>query len=146
MEALARLDKDHMFLGGVFYEQSTKISCEFELYGHEPEQRRAFGVAGQGRFSNGELDQLGSYVSAACLRFDDPGYETARTAARFAKVLLEAGGFAVKVDSSGVAHTRERWLCDWDSEDPWAIYSLFVVLIGGGGLLYSCGMHNFALP
>ncbi|HEX8905756.1 MAG TPA: hypothetical protein VF771_12980 [Longimicrobiaceae bacterium] len=146
MHALARLATDHMVAGLLFMEQSTQLFAEFQLYPHEPELRRTFEISGQGRFSEQELAQLGSYASAASLTFDDPGYETARTAARFARVLLEAGGYAVKVDSSGVAHTRERWLSDWDSDDPWAIYSLFVVLVGGEGLLYSCGMHNFALP
>ncbi|HEX6750038.1 MAG TPA: hypothetical protein VF092_22280 [Longimicrobium sp.] len=146
MQALARVDRDHMFAYRTFFEQSTNTSCEFDLYPHEPELRGTFEISGQGRFSREELDLLGSYASAACLTFDDPGYENARTAARFAKVLLEAGGFAVKVDSGGVAHTRERWLRDWDSDDPWTIYSLFVVLVGGDGLVYSCGMHNFALP
>lgn len=146
MQSLAEVDADHMFLGETFFEQSTKTVCEFELYPPEPGVGESFEVAGQGRFSPEELKALRGYSSAAMLLFDDPGYETARTAARFAHVLLKAGGFAVKVETCGVAHTREQWLRDWSSDNPWAIYTLFVVLVGGDGLLYTCGMHNFALP
>jgi uncharacterized protein DUF4261 len=34
----------------------------------------------------------------------------------------------------------------WASEDPFDIYSLYVILVGGEGRYFSCGMQNFALP
>jgi len=146
MQALARQGTDYMFAGLVFVEQSTRTSCEFDFAGHDPELRGAVEIAGQGKFSAAELDEVARHASTAWLIFDDPGHDTARTAARFARALLEAGGMAVKVDSAGLAHTRERWLRGWNSDDPWDIYSLFVVLVGDEGRFFSCGMHNFALP
>ena len=146
MEALARQGTDHMFAGTIFFEQSTHTSCQFEFYDRDPELRRTFGIAGQGAFSHEELQALDGHASVACVIFDNPGYETARAAARFARVLLEAGGFAVKVDSAGVAHPRDRWLADSASEDSFVVYSLFVVLVGGDERFYSCGMQNFGLP
>lgn len=146
MEALARQGTDYMFAGLIFMEQSTHASCEFELAEHEPELRRTMEVAGQGEFSSADLAAVERHASVAWLIFDQPGYGTARTAARFARALLEAGGVAVKVDSAGLAHTRERWLRTWNSDDPWDIYSLFVILVGGEGRYFSCGMHNFTLP
>jgi hypothetical protein len=45
-----------------------------------------------------------------------------------------------------VAHSPERWLKACGSEEPSDIYGLFIVLVGGAGRYYSCGMQNFALP
>jgi Domain of unknown function (DUF4261) len=146
MHALARQGTNYMFAGLIFIEQSTQIHCEFELHGHDPGLRGAFEIAGQGEFSDAQLSAVAGHGSVAWLLFDVPGYETARTAARFAGALLEAGGLGVKIDSSGLAHTRERWLREWNDDDPWAVYSLFVVLVGGDTRFYSCGMHNFGLP
>jgi hypothetical protein len=146
MEALARQGTDYMFAGLLFVEQSTRTTCEFAFFDHEPGLRQKMEIAGQGEFSHADLDAVERHQSTAWLFFDHPGYETARTAARFACALLDAGGVAVKVDSSGLAHTRERWLRDWASDEPWVIYSLFVVLVGEAGRYFSCGMHNFSLP
>jgi hypothetical protein len=52
----------------------------------------------------------------------------------------------VKVESAGVAHSREQWMQAWASEDPFDIYSLYVILVGGEDRYFSCGMQNFALP
>ncbi|HEU4557132.1 MAG TPA: hypothetical protein VFS20_04755 [Longimicrobium sp.] len=146
MEALARQGTDYMFAGLIFMEQSTQTTCEFDFTDHEPELRQRTEIIGQGKFSSDDLDAVERHSSTAWLIFDNAGYETARAAARFARALLEAGGVAVVVESAGVAHTRERWLRGWSSDDPWDIYSLFVILVGGQGRYFSCGMHNFALP
>jgi hypothetical protein len=147
MHALMQQDKNHMFAGSVFFEQSTRTNCEFEFWEHDPEFRRTVEIAGQGLFSPAELDAVAAHGSIALLLLDEPGYETARVAARFAGVLLEAGGLAVKVESAGVAHTKQRWLELSASPEPFDIYTLFVVLVDAGdGRDYSCGMHNFGLP
>ena len=147
MEALAKHGTDHNFAGATFFEQSTRTICEFVFYEHDSDLRNTVEIAGQGLFSAAELDAVAAHDSTAWLLFDTPGFETARTAARFARVLLEAGGIAVKVDSAGVAHTKQRWLELSASSEPFDIYTLFVVLVDAGdGQAYSCGMHNFGLP
>jgi len=144
--ALTRFRGEYLFAGLVFRESSSGAACEFELQKRTPELRQAVEIAGQGAFADEDLRAVDRHKTTAWLVFDQPGLETARTAARFARALLEAGGVAVKVDSAGLAHTRERWLRDWDDQDPRAIYALFVTLVGGEGIIYSCGMQNFALP
>ena len=136
----------YLFAGGVFMETATQQACEMDWQEHDDEMRRAFEIAGQGKLSGTLLDAVGAHGSTAYLVFDEPGYETARMAARFVRVLLQAGGIAVKIESAGVAHSPERWREAWDSENPFDIYSLFVVLVGGEGRYFSCGMHNFGLP
>jgi hypothetical protein len=146
LKALIPVGGGYLFAGLVFMEQGTGAMCEFAFVEHDPEMRDQVEAAGQGAFSPADLEAVAGHAFTAWLFFNDTGYEQARTAARFARVLLDAGGLAVKIDSSGLAHTRERWLRAWDDDDPWAVYSLFVVLVGIEGRFYSCGMHNFGLP
>jgi hypothetical protein len=60
--------------------------------------------------------------------------------------LLDAGGMAVKVESSGIAHSGARWRELATSDDPFDHYTAFVTLIGRADCFYSCGMHSFGLP
>jgi hypothetical protein len=136
----------YLFAGLMFMEVATNLACQMDWYEHDDQLRADFTRAGQGKLSNALLDAVGGHQSTVYLIFDDAGYETARTAARFAGALLRAGGIAVKVESAGVAHSPERWLEARDSEKAWDIYTLFVVLVGRDDCYYSCGMHNFALP
>lgn len=146
MEAMVRQKADCLFAGLIFMEQSTKEACTFDFSDHDENLAQAVETAGQGAFSDEQLDAVRGHNGIAWLIFDEPDLQKARTAARFAKVLLDAGGVGVKIDSSGLAHTPERWLSDWDSDDPWAVYGLFVVLVGDDDRFYSCGMHTFGLP
>jgi hypothetical protein len=147
IEALLGTHKGaYLFAGGIFMEVATRIGCRVDWYGHDEDLRSAFQIAGQGELSPGLLDAIGAHQSTVYLIFDDAGYESARAAARFAGVLLQAGGIAVKVETAGVAHSPERWLEACGSEDPFDIYRLFIVLVGGDDCFYSCGMQNFALP
>lgn len=136
----------YLFAGFVLMDRETGQSCGLEV--HPPDERmaEAFEIAGQGRVPPATLQAVAAHRSTAYLLFDDPGYETARTAARFAGAILGAGGIAVKVESAGVAHGKEVWLARCGSEDPLDVYALFVTLVGGGDTYYSCGMHNFGLP
>jgi hypothetical protein len=63
--------------------------------------------------------------------------------------LLDAGGMAVKIESSGTAHSPEAWREFASIPDvPWTLYRAYVVLVGDrdNGDVYSCGMHHFQLP
>jgi hypothetical protein len=147
IEALLDVHKGaYLFAGGVLFEVATRLGCEVAWEEHDDQLRTAFTRAGQGELSAALLDAVGAHESTVYLTFDDAGLETARAAARFAGALLRAGGIAVKVESAGVAHSPKRWLKDCNSEEPWDIYTLFIVLVGGDDCYYSCGMQNFALP
>ena len=74
---------------------------------------------------------------------EETGYDACLQIAQLAGILLTIGGVAIKVESTGIAHTRQKWLAKYSSEDAFEIYSLFVQLIEGEYYYYSCGMHNF---
>lgn len=91
--------------------------------------------------------------------------ESAECAAKFMRIgnrLMEAGGVGIKCESSGLAHSRRRWMelstrlerglaagADSDQEvDYWlGLFLAYVQLpIRFGDDLYSCGMHLLGKP
>lgn len=60
--------------------------------------------------------------------------------------LLQAGGLAAKVESSGRSHGPARW-CRLDPDKIDDRMYAFVTLVGSGATGFgSCGMHNLGLP
>jgi hypothetical protein len=77
----------------------------------------------------------------------------ARTFLTLGHRLLEAGGIAVKCKSSGISHSRARWLqCDQTAngtvhERFTALFNAYVQYpIGSATELYTCGMHLLGGP
>ncbi|QOR64817.1 DUF4261 domain-containing protein [Cytobacillus suaedae] len=60
--------------------------------------------------------------------------------------ILKFGGIAVKIESSGIAHSRDTWLKLSERKEYFPLYSHFVTLIGADDCYYSCGMKVFGLP
>ena len=62
-----------------------------------------------------------------------------------AAALIEAGGFAVKIESSGIAHSAETWLDFARYSHLNSPHPAFVIYVSGAEA-YSCGMHILGLP
>lgn len=65
--------------------------------------------------------------------------------------LIDAGAFAMKCDSSGVAHGRDRWVelaSAAEGADPWsALFRAYVQLpVCNGEDYYTCGLHLLGQP
>jgi hypothetical protein len=65
---------------------------------------------------------------------------------RVGAALLDAGGIAVKVESSGAANSAKQWRELAGSKSLYDTYRAFVRPYGGKDSFYSCGMHNLGLP
>ncbi|WP_156487212.1 DUF4261 domain-containing protein, partial [Bacillus badius] len=60
--------------------------------------------------------------------------------------LLKAGGLAIKIETSGMAHTKDEWYQLLENQDYFPLYSHFVTLVGDEESYFSCGMKAFGLP
>lgn len=61
--------------------------------------------------------------------------------------LLEAGGTAMKCESAGIAHGRERWRALAEAADDVALFRAFVQYpLQDGADLHSCGLHLLGKP
>ena len=96
-------------------------------------------------FTEGDFSAIRTHKQCLFLVDTDGGsLEAAARMVRMGQALLQAGGFAVKVESSGKAHSERDWL-DLNAGDPEDLFWAYVMLAGSPGRWSSCGMHNLGL-
>jgi hypothetical protein len=122
-------------------------SARVEIVEHDPDLRDAFAHAGR-LFSETDLAAIAAHRSAAWLIGDGGSLEAGREMMEFADALLRAGGLAVKVETSGVAHRAQDWLAQSARKETHvgALFIAYVALVASRGGVYSCGMHNLGFP
>jgi hypothetical protein len=134
-----------IFAGGILAHPSGKDHVPLEFCDPYSEMREAFRIAGQSRLSQPTLEAIHAHRSIAYLHFPMDWLEQRERRKKFTGVLRRAGGLAVKVESSGVAHEWDRWF-SLLSGSTFDAYCSAVTLIGDSERYYSCGMHHFGLP
>lgn len=146
--SIARRSAGYLFAGMVMMKIGTKDRVKLEIYEHDPNLKNAFSIAGHGRLTKEDLETIGSHTFTLYLVADGGSVEAAKKLLHAANALLESGGIAVKIESTGTAHRADQWaeFCAHDYLETWAILQAFVAYIGGDGVYYSCGMHNLGFP
>jgi|GEM_PF-1354418 len=160
-----RYGAEYVFMGRVFCSTTTADSCAIDIcdrqavlhlkllqnktiqgsvFDSQTEVSLAddFELAATTRIDLVTRQQINRSEQIIYLTADRVGYDACLQIARLAEVLLAIGGIAIKVESTGIAHSRSKWLANYDSDDVFEIQSLYVRLIEGE-YYYSCGMHNF---
>jgi len=146
VESFARSECGHIFAGGILMNIETKWSCQLEIYDHDPELREAFQAAGGGRIDDAMLDDIDEHTFTLYLSHPGGSFESASELMAAVTAVLDSGGMAVKVESSGIAHAANIWRELAATESPLDLMTAFVTYVGGGGEYYTCGMHNLGLP
>ena len=92
--------------------------------------------------------RIDGHASCCYVRTELGGSIAAATRlATFATGLLDAGGYAVKVDSTGNAHAASTWRELNDNPSPAELVHLWVTWVAESDTSFtSCGMHNLGLP
>lgn len=139
----SRYGTDYVFIGRVFKSTVTGEGCEMEISDREPDLATDF-ESGRDKISAATIQHLNRHRQVIYLISRDTGHDVCQQMAKFTKILLNAGGIAVKVASAGVFWEKAEWLERQDSEDIFDLYRLFVGLVETDDIYYSCGMHDFA--
>lgn len=137
---------------------------DFEINEYDATIVGAFEKAGLGRSPSLTKDELESLADHAAILYalsdNFPDRFAANIAFHFLRVgrrLLEAGAIAMKCESSGIAHSRKRWLeladqAERGADGEWisfwsALFDAFVQFpIVLNDDFYSCGMHLLGKP
>jgi len=136
---------EFMYAGLLMVRPSDQTTVPVEFHTRDDHMRKAFELAGQGKFSEDDLDDIAGHNSVAYLFFSPSILEQRETLIAFSEFMQKMGGIAVKVESTGTAHTWENWLELLRSDSPKDWYTSLIVLIGGEEVYYSCGMHHFGM-
>lgn len=144
--ALAAQNNNYIFAGFTLMDTASQVVSFVEMQEFDPRLVDVFETLGEPSITDQELQKIAQHSSTLWVLSSDVSITQARQIMDVGTNLLKAGGLAVKVETSGVAHSANRWnkLALSDGVEP--IYCAFVNLIEGDEYFYSCGMHNFGLP
>lgn len=136
---------DFMFAGGILAHPKGNDHVKVTYEDADPRMAESFEVAGQGKISEATHQQIASHGGVVYLHFpmDLPGQR--ERIIKFTDVLRRAGGIAIKVESSGIAHDWDGWFY-WLDGEVHEQYRAVVLLVVDDLHYYSCGMHHFGLP
>lgn len=145
VQSIVRDSGGYIFAGMVLMHLDTHQSYELEFCGQDKRMLSAFEAAGPHWKNSPEMELIASHKSVCYLISKGGSIESAHSIMNAACGLLNAGGYGVKVESSGLAHPPKDWLEQTQYNYLFKSHSSYVVYILSEDA-YSCGMHNFGLP
>lgn len=142
----ALVEQDYIFAGIVLMHTKTNESFGLEIYEKDPAMRKSFEVAGLGQLDETLLDAIEQHTFTLYLIGSAGSLEAAQKIMQAANALLDAGGLAVKVETTGKAFSPKAWKELCAPNTPQALYIAFVLTLRAqGDVFYTCGMHNLGL-
>ncbi len=144
VDAIAKKSEGYIYAGRIMMKMGTDTSCELIFEGPDERMLGAFEAAGAHWKDTPEMDRIASHNSVVYIISEGGSVESAHDIMEAANGLLKAGGFAVKVESSGLAHPPQDWSEQCEYNYLFKSHSSFVVYVTSNQV-YSCGMHNFGM-
>ncbi len=113
-----------------------------------PELRDAFETASAFTLEPAFYESIESCTYLFTIAMPGGSLDYAARSMVIAREVLDCGGLGVLVETAGIAHTAERWrdVTREGLEDPASLVAGYVITLGQGDALRSCGMHNLGLP
>jgi hypothetical protein len=138
-------DGRYVYDGNVLADVRHQDILKVEFLGRHPRMLKAFQAASRGDLPRQVEEEIAGHSSSIYLRFPLSLVEERLRVLKYTQMAQRWGGFAIKLESSGVGHSWERWfrLVSSDNEFDW--YCAVVMLLAGDSYYYSCGMHHFGL-
>jgi hypothetical protein len=148
IEELAQATAQHSSEFGLRQGQLVRLDddkhFQIELMERDPQLRQYYALANRRSLTEDDLAQIDAHQSTAYLIGPGGSLEGAQDMLQAGAALLQAGGYAVKVETSGTAHSTRDWLAQAKRRDTHvgALYITYVALVSKSETVYSCGMHN----
>ena len=146
VDAIADRSGGYLFAGLVLVDKVTQDGFTLEVHEHDPQLASAFANAASEPFTEADLRRLAEHTFTLYLVGEEGSLALARRFMHAARGLLKAGGIAVNVESSSVAHSADDWSTLCDQDDHAALLAAYVTYVRDGARFYSFGMHNLGYP
>lgn len=136
----------YMVVGNMLINGKSNRHYSFEFCEHDVRMKESFRVAGRvTEISDEILEEVADHKYVIYISGETGNFEEAEQIARTGMAVLNAGGIALKIESAGIAFSRNMWLefiADFEPERH--LYDMFVLdsIIDNDGTVFSCGMHN----
>ncbi|WP_020059916.1 DUF4261 domain-containing protein [Bacillus sp. 123MFChir2] len=138
--------KGYILAGNIIHHMEKNIGFEIDVYNHDYSLGEAFLYAGGGRFNQELLSRLEEHTHTVYVTAKVSDMQSIKEVIDVGMALLNAGGIALKIETVGLAYSKEEWKQLANNKELFPVYSHVVNLIGDEKGYYSCGMQIFALP
>jgi len=136
----------YFYDGTVLADVREQDQVRIEFLGRHPRMLDAFLAASRGDLSTELQQRIAAHRSSIYLRFTADFVEERSRLLKYTELARQLGGIAIKIESSGVGHSWERWFQLVGSQNAFDWYCAVVMLLAAESFYYSCGMHQFKLP
>lgn len=111
----------------------------------DTKMQEAFLYAGSvTRMSQNCIDEIGNHKSVLYISGETGNLNDVERIALATNAILKAGGIAVKIETTGKAFEKEKWLSFFNTFEIVNLYEMFVLdsISSPDGTIHSCGMQN----
>ena len=141
LRPITAANSGYVFLGRTLTHVGTQSVFDVQVEDRDPRMASAFAKAGAHWVGADDLARIDAHKTVAYLIATGGSRGRAEEAMAAASVLLDAGGFAVKVETTGLAHSGDAWREFVRTRYLFSAHRALVVYVTGDEV-YSCGMHN----
>jgi hypothetical protein len=133
----------YLAVGPMLLDLATQERFGLEFQGVDKRMTDAFRAAAP-MLAPALMRTIARHRSVLYLTSEKRNLEGAQALMQAAAHVLECDGLAVKVETTGLAHSAQDWYRLTQDRSPAGAHQAFVVFVQGK-TSYSCGMHNFGL-
>lgn len=139
---------EYIAAGMIMLHTKQQRHFTFEFCDRDEQMQQSFHYAGAvTRVSDRFIDEIGGHTSVVYLSAPAGSPEQAADIAFAASAVLKAGGLGVKIETTGKAFEKDRWMTFIAEFEDSLLYEMYVVdsIVDADGTVYSCGMRNLGL-
>jgi hypothetical protein len=137
---------EYIFEGTAIVHIPTNEKFEVNIQERNSKLTGSFKVAGQGRINDRELAMIDTHSFIVYLIGKGGNMIEAEKTMNAGQAFINAGGLAMKIETSGKSFTKAQWAKVMDEQGETKFYEAFIVLLRAKDKsVYSCGMHNLGL-
>lgn len=136
-----------LFSGDTITDLTTQLSYSLDIHERDEKLASAIAFAGQHSITREDVAKLQQHTFVLYLIGPGGVSAAARDIMPVAESLLQAGGMAVQVLTSGAAHSAAYWrMITQHRANPPALFDAYVTFAQQEGRFFSVGMQVFGLP
>jgi hypothetical protein len=124
---------------------TTSSKFDIEIYEYDSCLTKSFSIAGYRSLTETDLNDIESHKHTLYLIGSGGSIESAKKISIVADKILGCGGLGIKIESSGVAHSRKDWHELTSDCNLASLYYAYTNIVHENNVYYSCGMHNLGL-
>ncbi|MCF2875551.1 MULTISPECIES: hypothetical protein [unclassified Tenacibaculum] len=140
--------QQYLFAGQILMNTISGENFELEICEKDERIPIAFAFAGKvNGIKKDEINEVKRHNSVIYLTKRVESLKAIEELANITSLIVESGGYGVKIESAGLAFSKDQWLMLQKNKEIERFYGMFVCnavssILSG---LYSCGMHNLLL-